>query len=134
MKVLELPLVQKQLKSVTIDMLDPLQFAYRENRSADDTAALALFYTFRHLDPPNRYARVLFLDFSSAFNTIVPQKLFEKLQDLSAPLSLCHFSLHFRMDQHSACQAQQTPVVHQRLEHRRPSRVPPVTPPLLPLH
>lgn len=96
-RVLEL-LVQKQLKSVTTDLLDPLQFAYRQNRSADVAAALALFFTFRHLDPPNRYARVLFLDFSSAFKTIVPQKLFENLQHLSAPLSLCHFSLHFLVD------------------------------------
>ena len=84
MRVLE-RLVQKQLKSVTTDLLDPLRFAYRQNRSADVAAAFALFFTFRRLDPPNRYARVLFLDFSSAFNTIVPQKLFEKLSTSVCP-------------------------------------------------
>ena len=38
------------------------------------------------------------MDFSSAFNTIVPQKLFEKLLHLSVPLSLCYWILHFLVD------------------------------------
>ena len=40
MEVLE-RLVLKQLKSFTSDLLDPLQFAYHENRSVDDAVALA---------------------------------------------------------------------------------------------
>ena len=115
MKVLE-RLVQRFLKSVTRDLLGPLQFAYRENRSVDDAVSLALFFILRHLDCPNGYARILFLDFSSAFNTIVPQKLFEKLQYLSVPLSLCHWILDFLV----VSQAQQPPVVNHRSEHRCP--------------
>ena len=62
MKVLE-RLFQRFLKSITKDLLDPLQLAYRENRSVDDEVPLALFFIHRHLDYPNRYARILFLDF-----------------------------------------------------------------------
>ena len=43
-------------------------------------------------------ARILFLGFSSAFNTIVPQKLFEKLHNLSVPLPLFHSILDFLVD------------------------------------
>ena len=66
MKVLEW-LVQRFLRSITKDLLDPLLFANRENRSV----SLALFFILRHLDSPNCYARILFRDFGSAFNTIV---------------------------------------------------------------
>ena len=97
MKVLEW-LVQRFLKSTTRDLLDPPQFAYRENRSVDDAVSLALFFILRHLDCPNRYARILFLAFRSVFSTIIPQKLFEKLQHMSVPLSLCHWILDFLVD------------------------------------
>ena len=92
-KVLE-RLVQKFLRSITRDLLDPLQFANRENRLVDDAVSLALHFILKHLDSPNRYACILFSDFSSAFDTIVPQKLFEKQLHLSLPLSPCHWILH----------------------------------------
>ena len=86
MKMLE-RLVRRFLKSITRDLLDPLQFAYRVNRSVDDSVSLALFSILRHLDC-----------LSGAFNTTVPYKLFEKLQHLSVPLSLCHWILDFLID------------------------------------
>ena len=52
------------------DLLDSLQFPYRQNRSVDDAVSLAPHFILKHLDSPNRYACILFLDFSSAFNTI----------------------------------------------------------------
>lgn len=61
-------LVLKQLKSFTSDLLNPLQFAYRENRSVDDGVALALFFLLRYLDSSSRHARIHFLDFS---NTLI---------------------------------------------------------------
>jgi hypothetical protein len=58
--------------------LDPLQFAYHPNRSTDDTIAITLHTALSHLDKMNTYVRMLFIDYSSAFNTIVPSKLIIK--------------------------------------------------------
>ncbi len=66
--------------------LDPLQFAYRANRSVDDAVIMVL-----HLDRPRTYARILFVDFSSTFNTIIPSLLQPKLTQLSVPTSVCQW-------------------------------------------
>ncbi|KAM9828287.1 uncharacterized protein ACBT44_021775 isoform 2-T2 [Syngnathus typhle] len=63
-------LVLNHLKDVTGPLLDPLQFAYRANRSVDDAVNMGLHYILHHLDIPGTYARILFVDFSSAF--IIP--------------------------------------------------------------
>ncbi len=55
--------------------LDPLQFAYRSNRSTDDAIAFTLHTALSHLENKNTYVRMLFVDYSSAFNTIVPATL-----------------------------------------------------------
>jgi len=65
-------LVLAHLKSLTSDLLDPLQFAYRANISVDDAINMALPYILQHLDRPGSYAWILFVDFSSAFNYITP--------------------------------------------------------------
>jgi hypothetical protein len=52
--------------------LDPLQFAYCRNRSTDYTIAIRLHTALSHLDKRNTYVRMLFIDYSSAFNAIVP--------------------------------------------------------------
>ncbi|TWW62472.1 putative RNA-directed DNA polymerase from transposon X-element [Takifugu flavidus] len=88
MKSLE-RLILPHLKSITTPLLDPLQFAYRANRSVDDAVNLALHSILQHLDSPGTYARILFVDFSSAFNTIRPALLQDKLSQLSVPDSLC---------------------------------------------
>ena len=54
---------------------DPLQFAYCFNRSIDDAISLALHTALEHLENKNTYVRLPFIDYSSAFNTIVPSKL-----------------------------------------------------------
>ena len=60
------------------DTQDPPQFAYRPNRSTDD--AITIVHTaLSHLDKRNTYVRMLFIDYSSAFNTIVPSKLIIEL-------------------------------------------------------
>ena len=88
MKVFE-RLVLTHLKDITDPLLDPLQFAYRPNRSVDDAVNMAMHYILQHLDSSGSYARVLFVDFSSAFNTIVPSKLYLKLIQLKVPISVC---------------------------------------------
>ena len=87
MKVLE-RLVLAYLKFVTNSSMDPLQFAYRENRCTDDGVALAMLFVMQHLESPNKYARILFVYYSSAFNTVIPQKLVHKLQLLSLDSSM----------------------------------------------
>jgi hypothetical protein len=65
------------------DTLDLLQFAYRPNRSTDDAISITLDTALSHLDKINTYARMLFIDYSSAFNTIVHSKLVIKSETLS---------------------------------------------------
>ena len=91
-------LVLAYLKDITGPLLDPLQFAYRANRSVDDVVNMGLHYTLQHLDKPGTYARILFVDFSSAFNTIVPSLLQTKLTQLSVPSSVCQWITSFLTD------------------------------------
>jgi hypothetical protein len=60
------------------ETIDPLQFAYCPNRSTDDAIYIALHTALSHLDKRNTYVRRLLIDYSSAFNTIVPSKLITK--------------------------------------------------------
>ena len=98
MKTLERLVLQFQ-KSIIDPLLDRFQFAYRNNRSVDDAVALGLFYVLQHLDSPNTYARILCVDFSSAFNTIIPSKLFfYKIQSLGGPQSMYLWILDFLLN------------------------------------
>ncbi|KAK1798185.1 hypothetical protein P4O66_000677 [Electrophorus voltai] len=63
--------------------MDPPQFAYRHNRSTDDAITHLLHTTLTHLDEGRgNYVKMLFVDYSSAFNTIIPSLLTTKLEDL----------------------------------------------------
>ncbi|KAK3529297.1 hypothetical protein QTP70_027733 [Hemibagrus guttatus] len=91
-------LVLSYLKDITDPLLDPLQFAYRANRSVDDAVNMALHFILQHLDSPGSYARILFVDFSSAFNTIIPALLRDKLFQLNEPDSMCSWITDFLTD------------------------------------
>ncbi|KAK3557326.1 hypothetical protein QTP70_026594, partial [Hemibagrus guttatus] len=91
-------LVLSYLKDITDPLLDPLQFAYRANRSVDDAVNMALHFILQHLDSPGSYARILFVAFSSAFNTIVPALLRDKLFHLNVPDSMCSWITDFLTD------------------------------------
>jgi hypothetical protein len=75
--------------------LDPLQFAYHPNRSTDNAITITLHTALSHLDKRNTYVRMLFIDYSSAFNTIVPSKLIIKLESLGLDPALCNWVLDF---------------------------------------
>ena len=79
------------------ETLDPLQFAYSPNRSTDDAISIALHTALSHLDKRNTYVRMLLIDYSSVFNTIVPSKLITKLRTLRLNNSLCNWILDFLM-------------------------------------
>ncbi len=91
-------LVLAHLKDITGPLLDPLQFAYRANRSVDDAVNVGLQYVLQYLDRPGTYVRILFVDFSSAFNTIIPNLLLPKLTQLSVPTSICLWINSFLTD------------------------------------
>ena len=65
-------LVMAHINTIIPETLDPLQFTYRPNRSTDDAISIALHTALSHQDKRNTYVRMLFIDYSSAFNTIVP--------------------------------------------------------------
>ncbi|KAK3508745.1 hypothetical protein QTP70_004223 [Hemibagrus guttatus] len=85
----------RQIKIQLPPSLDPLQFVYRSNRSTDDAITTTLHLALTHLDNKDTYVRMLFIDFCSAFNTIIPQHLIEKLSLLGLNTSLCNRILDF---------------------------------------
>ena len=88
-------LVKDHITSTLPDTLDPLEFAYRPNRSTDNAIAITLHPALSHLNKRNTYVRMLFIDYSSAFNTIVPSKLIIKLEALGLNPALCNWVLDF---------------------------------------
>ncbi|KAK3534942.1 hypothetical protein QTP70_002022 [Hemibagrus guttatus] len=85
----------RQIKDLLPSSLDPMQFAYCPNHSMDDAISTTLHLSFTHLENKDTYVRMLFIDFSSAFNTIIPQHLTEKLSLLGINTSLCNWILDF---------------------------------------
>ena len=75
-------LVMDHMNSIIPETLDPLQFAYCPNRFTDDAISISLHIALSHMDKRNTYVRMLFIDYSSAFNTIVPSKLITNLMTL----------------------------------------------------
>ena len=77
-KTLEKILVEVVRKDVE-PSLDQHQFAYARNRSTCDAISTVAHFTLKHLERNDAYARMLFIDFSSAFNSIHPDILLGKL-------------------------------------------------------
>ena len=75
-------LVKAKLEFQIHSSTDPLQFAYKANRSTNDACTLMQQCIIDHIEGKATYARVLFLDYSSAFNTIVPSILINRLKEI----------------------------------------------------
>ncbi len=60
----------KELMSQIKGLVDPLQFAYINDQSTVDASLILLHKVQHHLDKTNAPVRVLFMDFTSAFNTV----------------------------------------------------------------
>ena len=84
-------MVMAHINTIILETLDPLKFAYHPNRSTDDAISIALHTALSHLDKRNTYVKMLFIDYSSAINTIVPSKLITKLRILGLNNSLCNW-------------------------------------------
>lgn len=74
--------IVNMLKTDVVSCGDPLQFPYWQGRSTEDAVIIVMHLISKHLENPKAYARVLFADFSSAFNTLQPHLLFQKLNDM----------------------------------------------------
>ena len=72
-------LFAKSLIPQVKDHRDKLQFAYQEGLGVDDAILSVTHQMQQHLDQQGTYIRALFIDFSSAFNTISPVRLANKL-------------------------------------------------------
>ncbi|KAL0184713.1 hypothetical protein M9458_020409, partial [Cirrhinus mrigala] len=66
--------------------------------SVDDTVNMGLHFILQHLDRPGTYVRILFVDVSSTFNTIIPTLLQTKLNQRSVPSSICRWITSFLTD------------------------------------
>ena len=98
MKVFE-RIMLKYIQSLSSSLLDPYQFAYRANRSVEDAISITLHNFLKHLDSPNTYVRMLFIGYSSAFNTILPCKLYSKLKYIFCfYIGLCNWILDFLLN------------------------------------
>lgn len=98
-------LVIKYIKKDLPSTLDHYHFVYRENRSMGDASTIVLHTLMEHLERKNTYARLLFIDFSSAFNTILPNKLLTKLYNLGLNIPLYNWTLDFLTNR---CQCMRT--------------------------
>lgn len=78
MKSLE-RLVLSLLLPLVSSSLDHLQFAYRQRLGVEDAITFLLHRAYAHLDRPGSTVRIMFMDFSSAFNNIRPALLGSKL-------------------------------------------------------
>ncbi|KAI2664123.1 RNA-directed DNA polymerase from mobile element jockey [Labeo rohita] len=94
MKCMEKIILQLILPTVSTQ-LDSYQFAYRPKRGTEDAVACLLHSLLHHLQTPHNFASVLFVDFSSAFNTIQRHLLIKKLQHLNVTPLLIHWINNF---------------------------------------
>ena len=60
----------------------PYQCAYRHSRSAEDATLTLLYHAYTYIEKLGLFVRILFIDFSSAFNTIQPHLMAHELLNL----------------------------------------------------
>lgn len=89
-KCMERVLSRHMIASIS-NSLDHLQFTYKSKRSTD-YATVTLFNTIaKHLQVPTHYARILFIDFTSAFNSMQIHILLQQLIDLGVNGGIIHW-------------------------------------------
>ena len=74
-------LVKTELARETKHALNTMQFTYRAHRGVEDAAITLLNLLFKHVEGNKSHARLLFIDFSSVFNTIQPHILAMRLTE-----------------------------------------------------
>ncbi|GFS26452.1 reverse transcriptase-like protein [Elysia marginata] len=75
--------MKTHLQRIICEHPDPLQFAYKANRSVEDAILHVLNNSKAHLDKRKAKVRLMFFDFSSAFNTTQAHLLCDKVITMS---------------------------------------------------
>ncbi|CAN9505968.1 unnamed protein product [Ophioblennius macclurei] len=88
-------LVMAHIKASVSVSVYPHQSANSQNRCTDDSISSMVHTALTYLESRNSYVRLLFLDLSSAFNTIVPQTLMQKLSSLGLSSTMGNWVLDF---------------------------------------
>ena len=94
MKVFEKCILRYILNDVKCK-LDPNQFAYKEGRNVEDACIIFVNNILKYLEERKSYVRILFVDFSSAFNTIQPHIMATKLLNLGVNKNIISWILEF---------------------------------------
>lgn len=88
------------LTPVVMKCLEKLIFLHINSVIPD--CAGPLHHTLQHVDCSRTYARMLFMDYNSALNTIHPRKVIVKLSHLGVPTTTCNWILDFFTDKPQA--------------------------------
>lgn len=92
-------ILKEEVLSLVEGKLDPLQFAYQTSKGVEDAKLFILDKVYKHLEKPNAHVRLLFADFSSAFNKMQPHILIERLASyFNLPDQLLTLFLNFLTD------------------------------------
>ena len=97
MKTLE-RIILSHLRTTVGASIDPLQFGYRPGIGVDDAIIYLLHRSLSHLDTPGSTVRVMFFDFSSAFNTIQPSLLRVKMEAVGVDPHLAAWTINYLTD------------------------------------
>lgn len=71
------------------------QFVNRANRSTEDAVTITVRAAASHPEQQECSVRILVMDYSSAFNTLLLYRLMSKLTDLGLSAPTCHWILNF---------------------------------------
>ncbi|KAI4877761.1 hypothetical protein NFI96_007703 [Prochilodus magdalenae] len=94
MKTLE-RLMLGHMKPLVRAALDPLQFAYQDAIGVDDAVIHLIDNVHSHLDTAGSAVRIMFFDFFSAFNTLQPVLLGEKLRQMQVDESIISWNMDY---------------------------------------
>lgn len=75
-----------------------MQFAYKPHRGTEDATLNLTNMLTKHLQNSKAYTRILFIDFTAAFNTMQIHILPQRLLDLGADGGLVHWIKDFLTD------------------------------------
>lgn len=87
--------VSYHLKPYISEQLDVLQFAYKSQRGTEDATLTLVDTIASHLQQAKAYVRVLFIDYTSAFNTMQIHLLLERLLVLGVNGGIVHWIKNF---------------------------------------
>ena len=97
---------------------------------------MGLYCILKHLDNTETYARIMFVDCSSMFNTIIAELLQDKLSQLNVSSSICQWitdfltkrTQHVNLGKHfSALERNKDACSHLYTTHSTPMTAPPTT-------